>query len=215
MKSVLLIGLGDFGMHIAKELSDSNSEVLAVDVNEDRVNEALKYVTDAQIGDCTNKEYIQSLGVSNFDVCVVTIGDDLQSSLVTVTLLKEYGAVRVVARASNEMHETLLEKVGADSTLYPEKQLASWTAVSCTSDTVLDYIKLSEDYAIFELMVPSEWIGKSVVEIDVRKKYAVNVLGIKRDDDLTMSISPSTVFEENDSVFVLGNKKSIQKAFKI
>ncbi|MCQ2483668.1 MAG: TrkA family potassium uptake protein [Clostridia bacterium] len=215
MKSVLLIGLGDFGMHIAKELSYSNSEVLAVDVNEDRVNEALKYVTDAQIGDCTNKEYIQSLGVSNFDVCVVTIGDDLQSSLVTVTLLKEYGAVRVVARASNEMHETLLVKVGADSTLYPEKQLASWTAVSCTSDTVLDYIKLSEDYAIFELMVPSEWIGKSVVEIDVRKKYAVNVLGIKRDDDLTMSISPSTVFEENDSVFVLGNKKSIQKAFKI
>ncbi len=215
MKSVLLIGLGDFGMHIAKELSDSNSEVLAVDINEDRVNEALKYVTDAQIGDCTNKEYIQSLGVSNFDVCVVTIGDDLQSSLVTVTLLKELGAARVVARASNEMHETLLEKVGADSTMYPEKQLASWTAVSCTSDTVLDYIKLSDDYAIFELLVPSEWIGKSVVEIDVRKKYAVNVLGIKRDDDLTMSISPSTVFEENDSVFVLGNKKAIQKAFKI
>lgn len=215
MKTILLIGLGRFGKHIAMELSETNNEVMAIDTDEERVNEVLPYVTNAQIGDSTNVDFLSSFGINNFDVCIVTIGDSFQDSLETVSLLKELDAQKVIARASSDVHEKFLRRNGADEILYPEKQLAAWTAVSCTSDTVLDYIKLDEDYAIFELVVPEEWFGKSVFELDIRKKYGVNVLGLRKGGELTMSISPSTVFEPEDSVLVLGNKKSIQKAFKL
>lgn len=215
MKTILLVGLGRFGKHIAQELSESNAEVMAIDKDEERVNKILPYVTDAQIGDSTNVDFLESLGVGNFDVCVVSIGDSFQDSLETVSLLKDLGAKKVIARASTGVHEKFLRRNGADEVVYPEKQLAAWTAVSCTSDTVLDYIKLDDDYSIFELVVPDEWDGRTLIDLDIRKKYGVNVLGLRKEGELTMSISPSTVFEAGDSVLVLGNKKTIQKTFKI
>lgn len=155
MKSVLLIGLGRFGRHMAQKLRDLGHEVLAVDKDEERVNAALAYVTNAQIGDSTNPQFIGSLGVRNFDLCVVAIGDSFQSSLETTALLKEYGAPFVLSRATRDVHAKFLLRNGADEIVYPEKQMANWAAVRYSSDHIFDYIELARDYSIFETAVPA------------------------------------------------------------
>ena len=165
MKSVLLIGLGRFGRHMAQKLQDLGHEVLAVDKDEERVNAALSYVTNAQIGDSTNPQFIGSLGVRNFDLCVVAIGDSFQSSLETTALLKEYGAPFVLSRATRDVHAKFLLRNGADEIVYPEKQMANWAAVRYSSDHIFDYIELTRDYSIFETAVPRSWVGKTVVEL--------------------------------------------------
>ena len=191
MKSILLIGLGRFGKYIAKKLNDLNHEVMAIDTDEDRVNSILPFVTNAQIGDSTNYEFMESLGVDNYDVCIVAIGDNFQNSLETAF------------------------RNGADQVVYPEKQLAAWTAITCTSDSIIDYIALNKEFAIFELAVPADWYGRTVIEIDIRKKYGINVLGIKKDDRLNTNITPDTVFEPNTTVLVLGQDKAVHKAFRV
>lgn len=215
MKSILLIGLGRFGKYIAKKLNDLNHEVMAVDTDEERVNAILPFVTNAQIGDSTNQEFMESLGVDNYDACIVAIGDNFQSSLETAFLLKELGAKKVIARASKGTQEKILLRNGADQVVYPEKQLAAWTAITCTSDSIKDYIALNKEFAIFEMAVPSEWYGRTVIEIDIRKKYGINILGIMKDDKLNTNITPDTVFEPNTSVLVLGQDKAVHKAFKV
>lgn len=215
MKSILLIGLGRFGRNIAKKLNDMDHQVMAVDQNEQRVNCVLSYVTNAQIGDSTNEEFLISLGVGNYDACIVTIGDNFQNSLVTVSMLKELGAKRVIARASKGIQEKFLLRNGADEVVYPEKQLASWTAIRCTSDHVLDYIELDENYSIFELSVPEDWCGKSVVQLDIRKKYGINILGIRENGHLNMDITPNTILNKNKSILVLGRDRAIHKYFHI
>ena len=153
MKSVLLIGLGRFGRHIAMKLNDFNCQVMAVDNDEERVNTSLSFVTNAQIGDSTSEEFLSTLGVRDYDVCIVTIGDDFQSSLETASLLKELGAKKVIARASKGAQEKFLLRNGADEVVYPEKQLAAWTAIRCTSDHILDYIQLDGESSIYELTI--------------------------------------------------------------
>ena len=154
MKSVLLIGLGRYGRHIAMKLDELHHQVMAVDIEEKRVNAVLPYVTNAQIGDSTDEEFIESLGVRNFDLCIVAIGDNFQSSLETTSLLKELGASKVVARAARDVHAKFLLKNGADEVVYPEKQLAAWTAIRYTADHILDYVELDSEHAIFELTIP-------------------------------------------------------------
>lgn len=215
MKSVLLIGLGRFGRHIAMKLYDLNHQVMAVDMNEERVNGALSFVTSAQIGDSTNEEFLSSLGIRNFDVCIVTIGDNFQNSLETASLLKELGAKKVIARASRGVQEKFLLRNGADEVVYPEKQLASWTAIRCTSSHILDYIELDKDCSIFELAVPEEWSGKSIVQLDIRKKYKINVLGVRENGKLNMNFSPDTVLGRDRSILVLGEQRAVQKCFRI
>lgn len=215
MKSVLIIGLGRFGTHIARKLSELNHQVMAVDVNEERANSVLPFVTNVQIGDSTNSAFLESLGIRNFDACIVAIGDDFQSSLVTASLLKELGAKKVIARASRGVQEKFLLRCGADEVVYPEKQLAAWTAIRCTSDSVLDYIELDGEYAIFEVTIPREWDGKTVIELDIRKKYGINILAYRDDGKLNMNVTPDLKFEAGDSIYVLGHPKSIQKCFKI
>ena len=215
MKSILLIGLGRFGKYVAKKLNDLNHQVMAVDTDEDRVNAILPFVTNAQIGDSTNQEFMESLGVDNYDVCIVAIGDNFQSSLETAFLLKELGAKKVIARASKGTQEKILLRNGADQVVYPEKQLAAWCAITCTSDSIIDYSALNKEFAIFEMAVPSEWYGRSVIEIDIRKKYGINILGIMKDEQLNTCILPDTVFEPNTSVLVLGTDKAVHKAFKV
>lgn len=215
MKSVLLIGLGRFGRHIAVKLDQMHHEIMAVDKNEDRVNSVLPYVTNAQIGDATNEEFMESLGVNNFDVCIVAIGDDFQSSLETTSLLKELGARLVVSRAARDVHAKFLLRNGADEIVYPEKQVANWTAIRYTADHILDYIELDDDHAIYEISVPGKWIGKTVEEVDVRRKYGINIMAIKRAGTMQMNITPDTFFKSGDTVFVLGNTKDIQKCFHI
>lgn len=215
MKSVLLIGLGHFGKHIAMKLNDLEHQILAVDLNEERIQEALPYVTEAQIGDSTNKEFLLSLGVRNFDVCIVTIGDDFQNSLETVWLLKELGAEKVIARASREMQEKFLLRNGADEVVYPEKQLASWMAIRCTSEHILEYVELDDDYAILELDVPQIWDGKTIVELDIRRRYGINVLGVRDHGKLNMDIKPDMRLSSQQSILVVGHEKAIHRCFHI
>ena len=215
MKSVLLIGLGRFGRHIAMKLDELHHQVMAVDKNEKRVAAALPFVTNAQIGDATNEDFLESLGVNNFDVCIVAIGDDFQSSLETTPLLKELGAKTVVSRAARDVHAKFLLRNGADEIVYPEKQLAVWTAIRYTADHILDYIELDDSHAIYEITVPEKWIGRTVLDIDVRRKYGINIMAIKRMGEMILNITPQTVFTKDDTILVLGHTKDMQKFFRI
>ena len=216
MKTILLIGLGRFGRHIARKLNELNHQVMAVDQNEDRVNAVLPYVTNAQIGNSTSEEFLSSLGVRNFDVCIVAIGDNFQSSLETTSLLKELGAPKVVARAARDVQAKFLLRNGADEVVYPEKQMAIWTAIRFSSDHIADYISLGDDHAIFEVTVPDNWVGKPIGQLDIRKRYNVNLLAIKQGGKFSMTvITPDTLLPANSTILVLGTHRNIQKCFHI
>jgi len=215
MKSVLLIGLGRFGKHIAEELYKLNIEVMAVDRREELVNDVLPLVTEARIGDSTNPDFLSSLGVGDYDVCIVTIANDFQSSLETTSLLKELGAKLVVSRADRDVQEKFLLRNGADAVAYPEKQIAKWVAVTYTAESILDYIELDGEQAIFEVVIPKEWIGKTVVELDIRKKYDINIIAIKQNGKLNVSVSPDTVLTEDKTLLVIGQYKAVHKCFRI
>ena len=215
MKSVLLIGLGRFGRNIAIKLNEMRHQVMAVDKNEKRVNAALPYVTNAEIGDATSSDFLESLGVNNFDVCIVAIGDDFQSSLETPSRLKELGAKMVVSRAARNVHAKFLLRNGADEVVFPEKQLAQWTAIRYTADHILDYIELDANHSIFEIAVPEKWIGKTVIEADVRRKHGVNIMAIKREGVMYINFASETRLEKGDTILVLGDTKNLQKCFHI
>ncbi|MBQ2867720.1 MAG: TrkA family potassium uptake protein [Firmicutes bacterium] len=215
MKSVLLIGLGRFGQHVAKELNERGHQVLAVDQTEERVNAVLAFVTSAQIGDSTSEEFLSSLGIRNFDTCIVAIGDSFQDSLETASLLKELGAKKVIARAASDVQEKFLLRNGADEVVYPEKQLASWMVTRCTSDYILDYIDLEGDSDIYELAIPESWKGKTVLQMDLRKKFGINILGTKQGKIWNMHVGPDTVFGEGESILVLGTQKSVERCFRM
>ena len=215
MKNILLIGLGRFGRHIALQLNKLGHEVMAVDINEERVNEILPIVTNAQIGDSTNTEFLKSLGIGNFDVCIVTIGGNFQNSLETTSLLKELGAKLVVSRAERDVQEKFLLRNGADEVVYPEKQVANWAAIRYTADHIRDYIEVDDAHAIFEVEVPEEWIGKTVGELDIRRKYSINIMATKENGKINMAVSPETVLTDNITLLVLGAYKELQKCFRI
>ena len=215
MKNILLIGLGRFGRHIALQLNKLGHEVMAVDSNEERVNEILLIVTNAQIGDSTNTEFLKSLGIGNFDVCIVTIGGNFQNSLETTSLLKELGAKLVVSRAERDVQEKFLLRNGADEVVYPEKQVANWAAIRYTADHIRDYIEVDDAHAIFEVEVPEEWIGKTVGELDIRRKYSINIMATKENGKINMAVSPETVLTGNITLLVLGAYKELQKCFRI
>lgn len=215
MKSILLIGLGRFGRHIAEKLYELKHQVMAIDSDEGRVEAVLPFVTNAQIGDSTNEEFLASLGIRNFDVCIVAIGDNFQNSLETTSLLKELGAKMVVARASRDVHAKFLLRNGADEIVYPEHQLATWTAIRYSSDHIFDYIELDDDYAIFEVYIPKHWNGKTILELDLRRKHNINIMAIKHNDKLNLNLKPDTKLSSDDTMLVLGHHKEIQKCFHI
>ncbi|MBQ5445785.1 MAG: TrkA family potassium uptake protein [Lachnospiraceae bacterium] len=215
MKSILLIGLNNFGCLMAKQLHNQGHQVMAVDRDEERINKMMPFVTDAQIGDSTNEVFLKSLGISNYDVCIVTISSNFQSSLETTSLLKELGGKLVVSRADRDVQAKFLLRNGADEVINPEKQIAEWAAIRYASDHILDYIKLDDDHAIFEVMIPNDWIGKTVGQIDIRKKYGFNIMAIKEDGQIIISVTPETLFTPNKTMLVLGERKSIQKFFRI
>ncbi len=215
MKSILLIGLGRFGNHIAKKLNELNHQVLAVDQCEERVEAIMPYVTGAQIGDSTNEAFLKSLGVANFDVCIVAIGGNFQSSLETTSLLKEMGAKIVVSRAEQDVQAKFLRRCGADEVVYPEKQLAAWLAIRYSSEHIFDYIELDGEYSIFEIGIPHAWVGKTVGQIDIRKKHGLNIMAVKRDGVLFPTVTPDTLLSENETMLVLGSYKDVQKCLRI
>ena len=215
MKSVLLVGLGRFGKHIAEKLYELDHQVMAVDRREGRVDAVLPLVTNPQIGDSTNPDFLRSLGIGNFDFCIVAIGDDFQSSLETTSLLKELGAKLVVSRAASDVHAKFLLRNGADEIVYPERQLAEWTAIRYSADHILDYIELDDEHGIFEVHVPAEWVGKTVGELDVRKRYSLNIMALRDDGVLNLAVTPDIQIEADQTMLVLGTMKQIQKVFHI
>ena len=215
MKSILLIGLGRFGYSIAEKLHELNHEVMAVDKDEERVNEVLNIVTAAQIGDATRESFLSTLDVESYDVCFVAIGDDFQSSLEITSLLKELGAKKIISRASRDIQKKFLLRNGADDVVYPESQLASWMAIRYTTDHVLDYIALDSEYSIYDLSVPPEWHNKTVGELNIRRNYNLNLLAVRKEGSTSIAVTSDTVLLEDQTILVLGKRKDIQKCFKI
>ena len=214
-KNVLLIGLGRFGKHMAMDLNRLGHEVMAVDLNEDRVNEILPYVTNAQIGNSTNEEFLESLGIGNYDLCVVAIGNNFQNSLETTSLLKDMGAKLVVSRAERDVQAKFLLRNGADKVVYPERQMAKWAAIRFTADHILDFIEVDDTHAIFEVEMPRQWIGKTVGQLNIRQKYNINIVAIKRGENINMSISSETTLKEGETLLVIGEYKTLQRCFQI
>ena len=215
MKSILLIGLGRFGRHIAMKLDELHHHVMAVDKEDTRVDAVLPFVTNAQIGDATNEDFLSSLGVGNFDVCIVAIGDNFQNSLEVTSLLKELGARMVVSRAARDVHAKFLLRNGADEIVYPERQVADMVAIRYSADHIFDYIELDEEHAIFEISIPEEWIGKTIGQLDIRKKYNINIMALKTNDIMNLKISSDTQLLKDSTMLVLGETKHIQKCFHI
>ena len=215
MKSVLLIGLGRFGINVAIKLSELGHEVMAVDCDEERVDAILPIVTNAQIGDSTNEDFLESLGVKNFDVCFVAIAHNFQSSLETTSLLKEMGAKLVIARAETDIQRKFLLRNGADEVVYPEAQMARWAAMRYSADHILDYIELDEDHSIVEVSMPRNWVGKTLGQLNVRRNHGVNILAIKRDGQMIMNIQADTVFAAGCTLLVLGETRALRRTFDI
>ena len=215
MKSVLLIGLGRFGRHMAEKLLEEGNEVLGVDICEERVNDAMDMLTNAQIGDATNELFVESLGVRNFDLCVVAIGDNFQNSLETTALLKDYGAPFVLSRANRDVHAKFLLRNGADRIVYPEKEMAQRMAVKYGNDNIFDCIELTDEYSIYEIPVPESWVGKSILEKDVRKKYGISILATKRLETLYPLPGAEHVFAEDENLIILGHFKDVRAVIKL
>ena len=198
MKSVLLIGLGRFGRHMAAKLIEEGNEVLAIDSDEGRVNDAIDMVTDAQIGDATNEHFVESLGVGNFDLCVVAIGDNFQSSLETTALLKDMGARFVLARANRDVHAKFLLRNGADG-----------------NDNIFDYIELTDEYAIYEIPAPESWIGSSIIEKGIRKKYNISILATKAQGKMNPLPHADYVFNHNETLIIMGHYRDVRAVTKL
>lgn len=210
MKNVLVIGLGRFGRHMAMKFIEEGNDVLAVEISEERADSAIEIVQNIQIGDATDERFIQSLGVDNFDLCVIAIGDRFQVSLEITVLLKDMGAPYVIARASRDIHKKLLLRNGADYVVYGERELAERLAVKFGADNIFDYIVLDSEYAIYEIAVPRSWYGKSIVELSIRNKYKVSILATKKDGRIYPLPHPEHIFSPDETLMVMGNEESIR-----
>lgn len=214
MKSILVIGLGRFGRHMAKKFSEQNNDVMAIDINEERINNVLSVVTNALIGDATNEQFMETIGVRDFDLCVVAIGDNFQSSLETTALLKDLGAKFVLARASRDVHAKFLLRNGADDVIYTEKETAERLAVKYGSDNIFNYIELNDEYSIYEIAVPSSWLNKSILKVNVRSKYGISILATKQGDNIFPLPKPEHVFTDSESLMILGKNEDVSRFIK-
>lgn len=214
MKSILVIGLGRFGRHMAKKFSEQNNDVMAIDINEERINNVLSVVTNALIGDATNERFMETIGVRDFDLCVVAIGDNFQSSLETTALLKDLGAKFVLARASRDVHARFLLRNGADDVIYTEKETAERLAVKYGSDNIFNYIELNDEYSIYEIAVPSSWLNKSILKVNVRSKYGISILATKQGNNIYPLPKPEHVFTDSESLMILGKNEDVSRFIK-
>ena len=214
MKSILIIGLGRFGRHMAEKFSEQNNDVMAIDINEERVNNVLSVVTNALIGDATNGRFMETVGVRDFDLCVVAIGDSFQSSLETTALLKDLGANFVLARASRDVHAKFLLRNGADDVIYTEKETAERLAVKYGSDNIFNYIELNDEYSIYEIAVPAAWLNKSILKVNVRSKYGISILATKQGNNIFPLPKPEHVFTDSESLMILGKNEDISRFIK-
>ena len=211
MKSVLIIGLGRFGRHMALKLIEEGNEVMAVEDNVERADELAPVIRNIQIGDATNEDFLRSLGVGNFDICVVGVGENFQTALEITVLLKDLGAKYVVARATRDISKKLLLRNGADHVVYAEREVAERLAVRYgTSSSVFDYIELTADYGIYEIALPAGWAGYSIIDKQVRSRYRVSILAVKQGGRLMPMPHPDYVFQEGETLMIMGNNADVK-----
>lgn len=211
MKSVLIIGMGTLGIHLAEKMVKHKNEVMIIDKDEELIEELSVIFPDAIIGDCTNEGVLRSLGVNNFDYCFVTVGEDFYATLEITSILKELGAKCVVVKAKRNRQAEFLKKIGADEVFYPEEEIAESLAVRYSANNIFDYIQLTEEYSVFEIPIMAKWIGKSLEEINIRKVYGINIIAIKNEDGLNPSPGGKYVFRENDHIVVIGKEDDVYK----
>lgn len=209
----LVIGLGRFGSNLALRLMDSGNEVMVLDNDEDTVNHIAPHVTQAKIGDCMDEEVLRSLDPASFDFCFVCISDNFQSSLETTSLLKELGAPMVVAKADRDLHARLLLKIGADEVVFPERDMAQRVAMRFSVNGAMEYVELAPGYAIIELDVPDHWAGQTLIDLDIRKRWNVNVIG-RKEEGAIRPIDASFVFAADTHILVAGRPDDIARMTK-
>jgi len=210
-KSVLVIGLGRFGRYITKKFSELGDEVMAIDLDEDKVHDIMPFVVDAKIANCRREDTLKSIGVTNFDLCFVCIGTNFQSSLEITCLLKDLGAKKVISKASDEFHAKFLRRNGADEVVFPEKYSAEKLATKYSSNHIFDYIELSDEIAIYEIPVVQSWVDKTIMDLDIRKKYRINILAIKNGERIRSLPGADYEFNTNDHLIVLGEQNDVEK----
>ena len=215
MKSYMVIGLGRFGSQVARELCRLGCQVLAVDMDSDLVSQIANDVTHAVVADGQDKEVLRALGAKEFDCAIVAIGDDLAASVLITMNLKELGVPQIICKAHGDTHRRVLEKLGADRVVIPEKEQADRLARSLSSHNLLDYIELSEEYGIVEVPAPGSWKGKSLKELNVRAKLGVNILAIRRGGKINVSPGADFTFEDQDVVVVLGDSAALKRVQKL
>ncbi|WP_313580760.1 potassium channel family protein [Lacrimispora sp.] len=214
MKSVLIIGLGRFGHHLCLNMARLGNDVMIVDQKEERLEDLLPYVTSAKIGDCTNETVLKSLGIANFDLCFVCIGTNFQSSLEITSLVKELGGRRVISKANRDIHAKFLLRNGADEVIYPDRDIAEKLAVRYSTDHVFDYIELTPEYSIYEIPPLPEWVHKSIREADIRNRYHISVLGIKREGRAQLMPPADYVIQAQEHLMVIGKREHIEHILK-
>ncbi len=214
MNSYIVIGLGRFGKAFAKTLYNLGHDVLGVDNNPEVVQELSEELTHVIASESSNEEFLKSIGVSNFDAAIVGIGNNLQSSILTTALLKELGCKYIISKAQNDLHAKVLITVGANRVVFPERDMAIRAANNLASQNIIDSIQLSGDYSIMETNIPEKWIGKTITELNIRAKYRINILAIKRGSELNISPNPTSVFEDGDIVSIMGKDTDL-KALKV
>lgn len=209
MKSILIIGMGKFAHKLCMNLVELGNEVMIIDEDEKALEDLVPLVTSAKIGDCTNIEVLKSLGVDNFDIVFVCISENFQNSLEITSLVKELGAKHVISKSDRDIHAKFLLRNGADEVVYPDRDIADKLAIRCGVDNIFDYIELAQGYGIYEILAKKEWAGKSIIGIDFRKKYNINILGIKKDGKMEFMPSAHYVISEGEHLMVMSREEDI------
>ena len=214
MESYAVIGLGRFGSAMAQELMAAGCEVLAIDQDEEKIQRMAESVTDAVVADARDEAVLHSLGIRNYDCCVVAIGSDVAASILITLLLKEAGVAKVVCKASDDIHKKALMKVGADRVVIPEKEMAGRVARSLATPNVMDYIELSDQFAIVERSAPENWVGKSLKELNVRSRFGLSVIAFRRNREMIVSPNPEEPIQLGDVLIVLGREDVLARLKK-
>ncbi len=209
MKSILIIGLGRFGRHMAQKFIENGHEVLAIDENEERADAAVGMIQQIMIGDATDERFMESLGIRNFDLAVIAIGENFQSVLEITVLLKDLGCKYIVARATRDVHKKLLLRNGADYVVYAEREIAERLAIKFGADNIFDYIELTPEIGIYEIAIPGKWVGRSILDLSIRTKYHISVLATKKGNQIYPLPHPNHVFTEDESVMVMGTFEDV------
>ncbi len=214
-KNYVVFGLGKFGRSVAETFAENGKEVLAIDIDDEVVQDVSDIVTHAVQADVTDEDALRALGIGNFEVAVVAISNNLQASIMATILAKEMGVNHVVAKAQNNVHKRVLEKVGADRVVFPEREIGIRIANNLISSNFVDFIEVSEDYSMVEIGALYEWVGRTIKDINMRAKYGLNVMAVKRNDNMTIMPGPDLMIEQTDVLVVIGSNSDLRKIKEI